>query len=65
MDTQLTALEERVRKVVTLCQNLRRENLALRQDLAANQQDLKQLDAKLQAAKIRLSSLIDQLPEDA
>jgi cell division protein ZapB len=65
MDTQLAALEERIRKVVALCQNLRRENLALRQDLAANQQKLKQLDAKLEAAQTRLASLIDRLPEDA
>jgi cell division protein ZapB len=65
MDTQLAALEERVRKVVALCQNLRRENLALRQDLAGSQQELKQLDAKLAAAKTRLSNLISHLPEDA
>jgi cell division protein ZapB len=64
MDTQLAALEERIRKVVALCQNLRRENLALRQDLAANQQKLKQLDAKLEVARTRVSSLIDRLPED-
>ncbi|HYP68393.1 MAG TPA: hypothetical protein VEP67_09110 [Thiobacillaceae bacterium] len=65
MDTQLTALEERIRKVVALCQNLRRENIALRQDLAASEQKVKQLDAKLEAAKARLSSLINHLPEDA
>jgi cell division protein ZapB len=65
MDTQLAALEECIRKVVALCQNLRRENLALRQDLAASQQKLKRLDAKLEAARTRLSSMINQLPEDA
>jgi cell division protein ZapB len=65
MDTQLAGLEERIRRVVALCQNLRRENIALRQDLAASQQKLKQLDAKLEATKIRLSSLINHLPEDA
>lgn len=65
MDTQLAALEESIRKVAALCQNLRRENLALRQDLAASQQKLKQLDAKLEAARTRLSSMINQLPEDA
>ncbi len=64
MDTQLAALEERIRKVVALCQNLRRENLALRQDLAANQQKLKHLDAKLEVARTRVSNLIERLPED-
>ncbi len=64
MDTQLAALEERIRKVVALSQNLRRENIALRQDLAASQQKLKQLDAKLEVARTRVSSLIERLPED-
>jgi cell division protein ZapB len=65
MEPQLAALEERVRKVAALCQNLRRENLALRQDLAAHQQRVKQLDAKLQEAKARVTKLIERLPEDA
>ena len=65
MDTQLAALEERIRKVAALSHHLRAENLALRQELAASQQRIKQLDAKLQVARTRLSGLIDRLPEDA
>ncbi|MGA7178861.1 MAG: hypothetical protein WBX11_04640 [Thiobacillaceae bacterium] len=65
MDTQLEALEERVRKVVTLCQNLRKENLALRQDIASHQQQIRTLTSKLETARIRLSNLIERLPEDA
>ncbi len=65
MDSELAVLEERIHKVVTLCQNLRKENLALRQDIAGNQQQIKALNMKLEAAKTRLASLIDRLPEDA
>ena len=65
MDTHLAILEERIRKVVALCQNLRKENLALRQDVASNQQQIKALSTKLEAAKTRLSRLIERLPEDA
>jgi len=65
MDTQLAVLEDRIRKVVALCQNLRKENLALRQDVAASQQQIKSLAAKLDTAKTRIGSLIERLPEDA
>jgi cell division protein ZapB len=65
MDTQLAALEDRVRKVVALCQNLRRENIALRQEVASGQQQVKVLNTKLEAARIRILKLIERLPEDA
>jgi cell division protein ZapB len=65
MDTQLAVLEERIRKVVALCQNLRKENIALRQGVASGQQQIKALNTKLEAARIRILSLIERLPEDA
>lgn len=65
MDTQLAALEERIRKVAALCQSLRKENLALRQDAAANQQQIKALAAKLETARTRIANLVEHLPEDA
>jgi cell division protein ZapB len=65
MDTQLAVLEDRIRKVVALCQNLRKENIALRQDVASGQQQIKTLNTKLEAARIRILSLIERLPEDA
>jgi cell division protein ZapB len=64
MDIELAALEERIRKVAALCQSLRKENLSLRQNVAASQQQIKQLNAKLEHARARLASLIERLPED-
>ncbi|MFN3544779.1 MAG: hypothetical protein ACK4UX_08000 [Thiobacillus sp.] len=65
MHAELDALEARIRQVAELCHTLRRENIALRQQLLASQQDVKQLNAKLDAAKSRLQTLLNTLPEDA
>lgn len=65
MHAELDALEDRIRQVAELCQALRQENVALRQQLVAAQQDNKQLATRLDAAKARLQALLDALPEDA
>ena len=65
MHAELDALEAKIRQVAELCHTLRRENIALRQQLLASQQDVKLLNAKLDAAKTRLQALLDKLPEDA
>lgn len=65
MHAELDALEDKVRQVATLCHTLRQENVALRQQLVAAQQDNKQLTARLDAARERLEGLLDRLPEDA
>ncbi len=65
MHDELDTLETGIRQVAELCHSLRRENLALRQQLLGTQQDNRQLAARLEAAKIRLASLLDALPEDA
>ena len=57
-------LEAKIRQVAELCHALRRENIALRQQLLAAQQDNKQLTTRLEAAKTRLQGLLDTLPED-
>lgn len=64
MHAQLDALEDRIRQVAELCHTLRQENIALRQQLIAAQQDNKQLTTKLDAARTRLEALLDSLPED-
>ncbi len=43
MRTELDTLEARIRQVAELCHTLRQENIALRQQLLAMQQDGKQL----------------------
>ncbi len=65
MHAELDTLEAKIRQVAELSQTLRRENVALRQQLLTAQQDNKQLTTRLEAAKVRLNALLDTLPEDA
>lgn len=65
MHAELDTLEAKIRQVAELSQTLRRENITLRQQLLAAQQDNKQLTTRLEAAKARLNALLDTLPEDA
>jgi cell division protein ZapB len=64
MHAELDTLEAKIRQVAELCHTLRRENIALRQQLLAAQQDNKQLTTRLDAAKTRLHALLETLPED-
>jgi len=64
MHAELDTLEAKIRQVAELCHTLRRENIALRQQLLAAQQDNKQLTTRLDAAKTRLQALLETLPED-
>jgi cell division protein ZapB len=64
MHAELDTLEAKIRQVADLCHTLRRENIALRQQLLAAQQDNKQLTTRLDAARTRLHALLDTLPED-
>ena len=64
MHAELDTLEAKIRQVADLCHTLRKENIALRQQLLTAQQDNKQLTAKLDAAKTRLRALLETLPED-
>ncbi|MBT9589846.1 MAG: hypothetical protein IV089_02865 [Thiobacillus sp.] len=65
MHAELATREAKLRQVAELCQSRRRENIALRQQLLASQQDNKQLTTRLDAAKVRLHALLETLPEDA
>jgi len=64
MDADLKALEEKVARLVALCQSLREENMQLRQDLAQAQDDTKQLRENVTRATTRLEALIERLPID-
>jgi cell division protein ZapB len=65
MDADLKALEEKVARLITLCQALRDENMQLRQELAHAQDDTRQLRDNMTQASARLEALIDRLPVDA
>ena len=62
MDAELNSLEAKVAQFVTLCERLRTENTALRQQLAKAQSDAKQLNEKIDGAKSRLEGLLNRLP---
>jgi len=64
MHAELDTLEAKIRQVAELCHVLRRENIALRQQLLNTQQDNKQLTTRLDAARARLQALLETLPED-
>jgi len=62
VDTELNSLEAKVAQFVTLCERLRAENTALRQQLATAQNDAKRLNERIDGAKSRLEGLINRLP---
>ncbi|MDZ7593719.1 MAG: hypothetical protein U0932_03630 [Thiobacillus sp.] len=64
MQAELDILETKIRQVAELCHTLRQDNIALRQQLLTAQRDNKQLTTRLEAAKARLQTLLDTLPED-
>ena len=64
MEAELDTLDEKINQLVQLCHRLRKDNHELRQQLAAAQNESKQLTDKIENAKARLESLLIRLPED-
>ena len=64
MDVDLKTLEEKLTQLIALCQQMRAENLELRQDLAQAQDQSKQLKDNMVQASIRLEALVERLPLD-
>lgn len=65
MEAELQNLEDRVNALAKLCQQLRAENLDLRQEVLVLRGDNKRLNEKLDGARARVDALLEQLPEDA
>lgn len=63
MESELNSLEEKINQFVRLCQQLRSENIQLRQQLASAASENKHLAEKINAATGRLEALLTQLPE--
>jgi cell division protein ZapB len=62
VDAEFNSLEAKVAQFVSLCERLRAENLTLRQQLVAAQNDAKRLNEKIDGAKSRLEGLLNRLP---
>jgi cell division protein ZapB len=62
MQKELDSLAQKIQLASELCQRLRKENQNLRQELAAAQQKVKLMNARLDEAKTRVETLIDSLP---
>ena len=60
---ELNSLEAKVAQLVAICERLRAENIALRQELAAARNDAKRLNDKIDGARVKVEQLIARLPE--
>jgi cell division protein ZapB len=62
VETEFDSLEGKVAQFVGVCERLRSENIELRQQLAAAQNDAKRLNDKIEGAKSRLEQLLQRIP---
>ncbi|MGE0876331.1 MAG: cell division protein ZapB [Burkholderiales bacterium] len=63
MEAEFSSLEAKVTQFVQVCDRLRAENIELRQQLAAAQNDAKRLSDKIEGARTKLENLISRLPD--
>jgi cell division protein ZapB len=63
MESELKSLEDKINQFVRLCQQLRSENIQLRQQLASVANENKHLTEKISAATGRLEALLTQIPK--
>jgi cell division protein ZapB len=61
--TELEKLEQKLAQLVALAQQVREENRDLRMQLARLESDNKSLQDKVNAARGKLESLIERLPD--
>lgn len=63
METELAALDAKIKQAALLCQQLRDENHELRRQLAALADGNKQLSERIEGARGRLENVLRQIPE--
>ncbi|MDP1557810.1 MAG: hypothetical protein Q8K59_05235 [Nitrosomonas sp.] len=64
MDSELKSLEEKVNRLLSLYQNVRLENIKLRQQLSESNTMNEALTGKIQIAANRLETLLTNIPEN-
>lgn len=64
MEVELNTLDDKLSQLVQLCHRLRNDNNELRQELAAAQNQNKQLTEKIESARQRPETLLSRIPED-
>lgn len=63
MNADLKILEEKLTGLISLCTDLRNENVKLRLDLSTTQSDTAQLKENMAQASLRIEALMESLPE--
>lgn len=63
MENDLDTLEQKVDQVLSLCDHLYAENVALLGRVQALEAEKQTLTEKMDAARTRLAGLVDKLPE--
>ncbi|MBE0613553.1 MAG: hypothetical protein IH604_07805 [Burkholderiales bacterium] len=63
MNEEFDTLDGKIDQFLQLCQRLKSENKELRLRLASAQNEVKLLEGKVDGARTRLESLLQQIPE--
>ena len=63
METELTALDDKISQLVQLTQKLRKDNSELRQNLVSAENENQRLSDKVTTARARLEALLTQIPD--
>ncbi len=64
MELNLSSLEAKVEQVVNFCEQLRQENLALRERVARLEQEKENLAERMTVARERLETMMEKLPAE-
>ncbi|GAA5784448.1 hypothetical protein GCM10007860_01580 [Chitiniphilus shinanonensis] len=64
MDAELAMLDDKIGQLIHLCQQLKSENHALRQQVLSLQQQKQLLSAKVDGTKTRVAAILAKLPAE-
>jgi cell division protein ZapB len=62
MDANLSSLEHKIELVAAFCQQLREQNLALRERIAGLEEENRSLGERMTTARQRLEVMMERLP---